>query len=220
MRPERAEVVGELVRQHGRDEAGDVSRERSSRRAVVERRSRRNEVRDVGDVHPCADPVRLAAERQRVVEVLRGVGVDRERREVAEVDPAVERRERRVVRLELDAGAALDQQRLQHVLDPPRGAERAQESRATATRADEREVAGVEIAESLRLEDDRDAGREVRLADDEPSASRNLDDDPVHARSLRMKARRSPASSPRARFRRRLRSGTGGSRRASAHASS
>ena len=76
--PQRAGLVGELERQHRRDEPWHVGRERTLGGAVVEGRAGRDEVRDVGDVHPGPDPARLAAEGERVVEVLRRFGVDRE----------------------------------------------------------------------------------------------------------------------------------------------
>ena len=62
VRPQRAGVVGELVRQHRRDEA---RARRSRTRARAAPRSSgdagRDEVRDVGDVHPGADPVAARA---------------------------------------------------------------------------------------------------------------------------------------------------------------
>ena len=91
MRPQRAEVVGQLGRQHRRDQAGHVGRERALGGAAVERRAGRDEVRDVGDVHPGAHAVALADDRDRVVEVLRRVRVDREGVEVAQVGAPLER---------------------------------------------------------------------------------------------------------------------------------
>ena len=83
LRPQRARVVGELVRQHRRDPARDVHREAALGRAVVERLAGADVRGDVRDVHPRAQPVALAAEGERVVEVLRRLRVDRERDEVA-----------------------------------------------------------------------------------------------------------------------------------------
>jgi hypothetical protein len=97
---ERACVVGELVREHRRDEPRDVGGERALGGAAVERRAGGDKPRDVRDVHPDADPVAPAARGDRVVEVLRGLGVDRERQEVAQVDAALEARLRQVERLE------------------------------------------------------------------------------------------------------------------------
>jgi hypothetical protein len=39
------------------------------------------------------------------------------------------------------------------------------------------EIAGRDVADPFRLQDDRDAGREVRLADDQLAAATDLDDD-------------------------------------------
>ena len=123
-------------------------------------------------------PSGLAAERERVVEVLRGLRVDRERRSARGG-----RRGRRGSARGASCGsnstarAVLDEQRLEHVLDPPRRPEPALDPRAAAAGADDREVAGLEVADPLRLEHDRHAGREVRLADDELAAAADLDDD-------------------------------------------
>jgi hypothetical protein len=185
VRAQRAEVVGQLVREHRCDERRHVGREGASRGAEVERRPGGDEVRDVRDVHPRANAVRLAAERERVVEVLGGLRVDRVGGEVPEVDPAVERRLGRRVRLELLARALLDEQRLEHVLDPTRGAQRALDAGAAPAGAHDREVAGAEVAEPPRLEHDRHARREVRLAYDELSPPPDLDHDAVHRRRLR-----------------------------------
>src|SRR5581483_10032258 len=196
-RPQRAEVVRELVRQHRRDEARDVRRERPLGRAVVERAARRDEVRNVRDVHPGADPVGLAPERERVVEILRGLGIDRERGQPAQVDATVERGRRGVVRLEVDARAALDEQPLEDVLDPRRRAEHALDLRAAAPGADDRELARAEVVPPLRVEDEGNPGREVRLAHDEPAASTDLDDETVYTRRKRRSVRPEP-SAPRA----------------------
>ena len=109
--------------------------------AVVERRARADEVRDVGDVHPGADAVGLAAERERVVEVLRRLGIDRVGDELAEIDAVASRPARGVVRLELDPRALLDEQRLEHVLDAVGRAEPTLHPGAAAPGSDEREVA-------------------------------------------------------------------------------
>ena len=124
VRAKRAEVVGELVRQHRRDGTGHVGRERPARGAVVERRARADEPGDVGDVHPRADSVGFAPERERVVEVLRGIGIDGVGRQVAQVDAVRILGRRRIVRLERLPGAALDEERLEDVLDPVRRPER------------------------------------------------------------------------------------------------
>ena len=99
-------------------------------------------------MHPRADPVGLAAERERVVEVLRRLGIDGERRQLAEVDATVEARLGQRVRLELDARAVLDEQRLEHVLDPLRRAEAALDARAPAAGPDDGEIAVPEVADA------------------------------------------------------------------------
>jgi hypothetical protein len=166
---------------------------------VVERRAGGDEVGDVGDVDPGPDAAGLAAERQGVVEVLRGLGIDRVGREVAEVDPAVERRRRDGVGLELGAGALLDEQRLEDVLDPPRAPEPALDLRPAPAGADDGEVAGPDVAEPLVVEDERDSRREVGLPDDELAAPGDLDDDRV-GQTFRKRRRVSPEpSAPRPR---------------------
>ena len=142
VRPQRAGVVGELVRQHRRDEPGDVGREGAARGPVVERRPGGDEERDVGDVHPRADPLGLATERERVVEVLRGVGVDRVREQVAQVGPVRVLGLRRVVRFEGLPHAAVDEQRLEHVLDPVGRPEELFDLRASPAGAHDRELPG------------------------------------------------------------------------------
>ena len=82
VRAQRAGVVGELVWEHRSDETRNVDRVPALLGAAVERRPGGNEVRDVCDVHPDADTVSLGSHRDRVVEVLRRVRVDGERRPV------------------------------------------------------------------------------------------------------------------------------------------
>ena len=163
------------MRQHRRDAAGDVGREAAPRGAAVERRAGGDEVGDVGDV----DVRALAVDRERVVEVLRRLGIDRQRRQLAQVDASVERRLGRRVRLELLARALLAEQALEHVLDVLRGAEHALDARAPAQAPRDDEVAGVDVAEPLAVEQERRVRREVRLADDELAAARDLDDDEI-----------------------------------------
>ena len=69
-------------------------------------------------------PSVFAPERERVVEVLRRVGVDGVGRQVAQVDAVRILGRRRVVRLERLPRAALDEERLEDVLDPRRRPER------------------------------------------------------------------------------------------------
>ena len=154
---------------------------------MVEGRSGTHEERDVGDVHPRPDAAVLAAERQRVVEVLRGVRVDRVRREVAKIDAPREVGLWRLMRLEGHPRATLHEQRLKDVLDVIGGAEHLLHPRAPSPRVHDREVARGDVADPLRLEHDRDARREVGLADDQLSPPPDLDDDALlgHGSSLR-----------------------------------
>ena len=157
VRAQAAEIVGELGREHRRDTAGDVRRERAPRRAAVERRAGRDEMRDVGDVHPGAQPVAFVPHRDRVVEVLRRLGVDRERELVAQVDPALERRRGQVVRLVLLDQPLLLEQGLEHAVDRVGGPERFLEPRAALARRDDRELAGPNLGEAAPVEHERHA---------------------------------------------------------------
>ena len=85
LRPQRAGIVRELRRQHRRDEPRYVDGERALRGATVEQRAGGDEPGYVGDVDQRTVPV----ERKRVVEVLRGLGIDREGELFAQVDAAV-----------------------------------------------------------------------------------------------------------------------------------
>jgi hypothetical protein len=127
-------------------------------------------------VHPRAHRALLLAERERVVEVLRGLGVDREGQQVAQVDTAVGARLGRRVRLERLPRPALDEQCLEDVLDPVPRADARADLGAAAAGDDVDEVARLDVVQALRVEDDRRSGLEVRLALDEPAAPLNLDD--------------------------------------------
>jgi hypothetical protein len=50
------------------------------------------------------------------------------------------------------------------------------QSRAALAPRDDREIAGPRVARAFAVDDDRDAGREVRLADEELPAPSELDD--------------------------------------------
>ena len=177
VRSQAAEVVRELGREHRRHPPRHVDRVRPLGCSEVERRPGRDEVRHVRDVHPRADPLLLAAQRERIVEVLRRLRVDGERELLAQVDAALEARLRRLVRLEGAAQAALHEQPLERRVDRLRGSEHALDARSPPARPDDDEVARVGLAESLPIEDERNARREERFADDELAASRDLDDD-------------------------------------------
>ena len=179
VRAQRAEIVGQVVGQHRRDRSRHVRRERALHGALVERCPGADEVRDVGDVHPGADPFGLLPERERVVEVLRGVRVDGVGEQVAQVDAALERGLRGVVRLE-----PLPRRPSRRA--GPRGRSRSgSPARAPARRA--RGRGRCEPPRGRRCEtspipfdstDRRHAGREVRLADDEAAAAADLDHQP------------------------------------------
>ena len=185
MRPQRAGVVGELGRQHRRDEARHVRRERPLGSTLVERASGGHEVRDVRDVHPRADPVGLAAERERVVEVLRRVRVDREassarggrrappgRLALREGVAARTRPARR-----FSTSSASSTFSIRFALPEP-----ALDLRTPAPGANDGEVAGADVVVApLRVDEDGHAGGEVRLAVDQLAAAADLDDEEVRA---------------------------------------
>jgi hypothetical protein len=73
----------------------------------------------------------------------------------------------------------VDEQPLEHGLDVVGLAERALDSRTTPARERDDEVSRAGVSEALAVEDERHARHEVRLADDELAALRNLDDDAI-----------------------------------------
>ena len=146
---------------------------------MVERRTGWDEVRDVRDVDPRAQTAVILTDGDRVVEVLRGLRVDRERRQAAQVDAALERRLGRAVRLEVRAGAAVDKQPFEDGLDVLRSPQRPFDTRTPAAGERDDEIPRADVTEPFPVQDERDACDEVRLADDELAALRNLDDDSV-----------------------------------------
>jgi hypothetical protein len=85
---ERADAARELVRQHRDHPIGQVDRDPAQGRLAIERVVPPHVVRDVGDRDP--DPgatVGAVLDAQRVVEVARGLGVDRAEPAIAQVDP-------------------------------------------------------------------------------------------------------------------------------------
>jgi hypothetical protein len=80
------------------------------------------------------------------------------------------------VRLELLPRAGLDEQRLEHVLDPFRRPDPPPDAGAAAAGDDLDEIAGVDVVQPLRVEDDGNAGSEVRLAGEELAPPPDLDD--------------------------------------------
>src|SRR5262249_15966376 len=82
-----------------------------------------------------------------------------------------------VVALELRPRSRVHEDALEDGLDVVRATEDAVEPRMPAIRIDDGEIAGPRVPESLAVDDERDAGREERLADDELAALRELDND-------------------------------------------
>jgi hypothetical protein len=130
-------------------------------------------------VHPRAETAVLLLDGDRVVEVLRRLRVDRERRQLAEVDTALDARIRRVVRLEAGTRLAVDEEAFEDGLDVGRAAENGLELRAPAAGPDDGEVARAGVAEPLPVEDERRPRDEERVADDELAAAADLDDGPI-----------------------------------------
>ena len=71
----------------------------------------------------------------------------------------------------------LVEQPLEHGVDVIRGSEDALDASASAARADDSEIAGPSVAETVAIDDDRYSRGEVRVADDELPARAQLDDD-------------------------------------------
>src|SRR6266511_3960618 len=177
--PKAAAVVGELGRKHRRGESRDVRREGAGGGAPVEGRARGNIGRDVRDVHQGAKATVLLLHGERVVEVLRGLGIDREREELAQVDAVGEILRGRRVGLELGARAGVDEQPFEDGFDVVRLSEHTFEPRAPTAGADDGEISGACVTEALAVEDEGDVRNEERLADDELPALPDLDDDEV-----------------------------------------
>ena len=137
-----AEVGREQLRKHRLDPARHVRGEGAVGRVLVEGRAGRDVGAHVGDVDPGANALPLAAEAQGVVEVLRLVGVDREREEVAQVgsvrlDLFGRRRNRRV----RASHPLVPEQSLEHRADVSRAAEHRLDFRPSAPEAENDEVA-------------------------------------------------------------------------------
>ena len=182
VRAQRAQVVGELVREHRRDEAGHVRREARARRRRGRAASRRGTKYETSAMCTQARiPSPSRRDRDRVVEVLRGLGVDREREEVAQVGAPVERSAPGARTARTAAAApSLDEQPLEDGLDPVgRARARARAARARGPVRTTARSPGPTSPSPFRSSDERRPGREVRLADDELAAPGDLDDDAV-----------------------------------------
>ena len=71
----------------------------------------------------------------------------------------------------------LVEQPLEHGVDVARGSEDALHAGPAAAGADDDEIARPRVVETVAIDDERNAGREVRVADDELPALAQLDDD-------------------------------------------
>jgi hypothetical protein len=83
------------------------------------------------------------------------------------------------VRLVLLDQRLLLEQRVEHALDRVRRPERLLQPRPAALWRDDGELAGTNVSEPTAVEDQRNAGSEERLADNQPAAAADLDDDSV-----------------------------------------
>ncbi len=83
---QRADAVGQRLRQHRHDEAGEVDRRGALGGLFVERRSRAHVVRDVGDRDHQAEAFAIGLAIHRVVEILGVLAVDRDQWQLAQVD--------------------------------------------------------------------------------------------------------------------------------------
>jgi hypothetical protein len=177
VRPQTAKARRELLGQHRLHAAGHVGGEAAFGGVAVERRAGGDVRGDVGDVHPRAHAVVFAAKAERVVEVLRLVGVDGEREEVAQVDAVrLVLRRRRWQRRMGPPHALVPEEALEHRLELGRRPEDALEARSASARPHHGEVADGGVARALAVHDDGDAALEVRLADQELAPPGQLDD--------------------------------------------
>ncbi len=201
VRPQRAGVVREPLRQHRLDLAGHVDGGRALERLAVDQVAGADVSGDVGDVDP--DPPALLPQRlhrDRVVEVLRRRRVDREGRQLAQVAAAVDLDRPRIARGPLDGRveaaleAAVEHQRLEHVGGDVGPAEPAHDLRVSlaAAVADPQQHEVAVVAGAIAVDDRPRAAAEERLADHEAAA---LLEDRDELAALRLPAARSRARS-------------------------
>ena len=124
---------------------------------------------------PPAEAACLLLHGDRVVEVLRGLRVDREAELIAQVDAVGQVGLGRLVGLEARADARVHEQSFEDDLDVFRVAELALEPRAAPAGAHDDQVAGADVAAPLPVDRDRDVRDEVRLADEQLAAPVDLD---------------------------------------------
>jgi hypothetical protein len=118
----------------------------------------------------------VLGDRERVVEVLGGLRVDRERELIAQVDAAFRADRRRIVGLEPAQLAFLHEQAREDDLDPVGRPQNALDPRPPTAFAHERKVARLRFAASLAIEQQRRPGDEVRVADEILASLGKLDD--------------------------------------------
>ena len=88
-RIERADAVRKLLRQHGHSAVREIDGRAAQPRFAIERRAPANVVRNVRDVHlQLVVPARQRADVDGVVEIARGLAVDRHNRQIAEIAPS------------------------------------------------------------------------------------------------------------------------------------
>jgi hypothetical protein len=117
----------------------------------------------------------VLGDRERIVEVLGGLRVDRERELIAQVDAAFRADGRRIVGLEAAQLALLDEQAFEDGLNLVRRAEDTLDACPAAALADEGEVARLRVSSALAVEEQRRARNEVGLPDEVLASPRELD---------------------------------------------
>ena len=146
-------------------------------------------------MNPRAKAFPFLPNRERVVEVLRGLRIDREGAEIAQVDAIRKVLRGLRVRLEVRVCARVDEQALQYGEDVLRLAEDAVDTRPAAPRnGGDDEVARAGVLEALAVEDERDPWDEERLADNELAALGDLDDDALYIWRKRRMVTAEPAA--------------------------
>jgi hypothetical protein len=148
---------------------------------LVQRRARRDEAGDIGDVDPGSEPVPLRPEAERVVEVLGFLGVDCEGNELAKVDSLgldtlrLLRKSRRFA-----SDPLMPEQALENRFDVVAPSERALELRPSRSQAEHRQIADRSVAGALAVDDDRRTAFEVGLAHEQLPPAGKLDDGDIH----------------------------------------
>ena len=92
LRHQRADAVGQGLRQHRHHEAGEVHRGGAKLRLLVQRRTRPHVVRHIGNRHHQAETLEVGFAVHRVVEVLGVLAVDGHQRGGAQIHPVADHR--------------------------------------------------------------------------------------------------------------------------------